>query len=206
MKISWMILCSMLLLVLSGCGNRAVTPQSEFAAANQAVEHWMHQHPHGWMLNLSDSRTLTRLEWSRPCTETPVSGFTALRYASGATEIELFFECPLDAIAHVEDLTAAFSHAVLQKLPHGIVSPGWRFEVLTPTSSISEKVTFAAPSPGRLLVVIETPLYAVYGHSVRPSCQPPADAPSPEGCYLLREHRILLNLSLAVPFQGSELN
>jgi hypothetical protein len=124
-----------------------------------------------------------------------VSGFTALRYASGATEIELFFECPLDAIAHVEDLTAAFSHAVLQKLPHGIVSPGWRFEVLTPTSSISEKVTFAAPSPGRLLVVIETPL-----------CQPPADAPSPEGCYLLREHRILLNLSLAVPFQGSELN
>jgi hypothetical protein len=93
---------------------------------------------------------------------------------------------------------------VLQELPHGIESRGWRFQVLTTSSSVDEEVTFTMAAPGRLRIGIETPLYAVSGHSVRPACQPPADAPSPEGCHLLRPLRTPLRLSLAVPFHGSE--
>lgn len=76
---------------------------------------------------------------------------------------------------------------------------------VTPSSSVHEGVAFAVPAPGRLRIDVRTPLYAVSGHSVRPSCEPPADAPSPEGCHLLRPHRAPLRLTLAVPFRGSEL-
>lgn len=189
------------LLVTTAC-NSITGPKSEFAAANRAVNRWVQRHPNGWALNLGGDRALTRPEWAKPCAHNADSGFAVLRYASGGMEIDLFFPCPLDATSRVEDLAAAFSHVVLQELPHGITSRGWRFHVSTPSSSVSEKVPFSAPAPGRLLVTIQTPLYAVYGHSTRSSCQPPADAPSPEDCYLQREHRIPLSLNLAVPFHG----
>ena len=71
---------------------------------------------------------------------------------------------------------------------------------MTPSSSVEQGVTFSRLPGERMLVSIDTPLFAVYGHSVRPPCQPPADAPTLEGCYLRREHRVPLHLRLSVPF------
>lgn len=197
------LLCA--LLAVPGCTG-ITEPMSEFATASQAAGDWVQRNPEGWTLDLNGTRPLERPQWSTSCARNPDSGFTVLRYASVATEIDLAFRCPVDGTAGIEDLAAAFSHAVLQKLPHGISSPGWSFHVSTPSSSVTETVTLSAPTEGLMRVVIHTPLYAVYGHSLRPSCQPPADAPSPEGCYLLIEHRVPLRLNLVVPFDGSVLD
>lgn len=193
------------LFATASCADLITDPESEFEAANRAVDRWVAAHPDNWLLNLVGTRPPARPSWSRPCSQNPESGFVTLRHASGATEIDLAFRCPLGRTASVQDLRAAFAYAVLESLPHAIQSRGWRFQVLTPSSSISEVVTFSSPAPGRLHVVIQTPLFAVYGHSVRPSCQPPADAPSPPGCYLQREHRIPLHLTLTVPFDPAAL-
>jgi hypothetical protein len=192
-------------LTVSGCGN-VTQPEFEYAAAQHAVERWVEQHQGGWSLTLRSSRVLTRPEWSRPCADSPDSGFTTLRHATAGTEIDLLFRCPVGPGASVDELAAAFAFVVLQELPHGIRSPGWRFRVLTPSSSISEQVTFSTTAAGRMRVEIETPLYAVHGHSEREACRPMVDGPSAEGCYLGREHRVPLSLTLEVPFQGSELN
>jgi len=197
-------LAALFLLATVSCRGIA-DPGEEYTAARRAADRWVQRHPTGWTLSLKGERALTRPTWSRGCADRPESGFTALRYAAEDVEIDLFFRCPVGDAAGAADLARAFSHAVLQELPHGIESRGWRFDVRMPSSSVSEKVTFSAPAPGRLVVGVETPLHAVYGHSVRTACQPPADAPSPEGCYLSREHRIPLSLTLTVPFQGTEL-
>lgn len=198
-------LASLCLLFAAASCDGPTDPQSEFAAADRAVDRWVERHRDGWTVSLDANGPLKRPEWSKSCARNPESGFTALRYAAAGTEIDLFFRCPLGPAARAEDLAAAFSHVVLQELPHGIESSGWRFRVLTPSSSVDGEVTFTRPAPGRLRIGIATPLYAVSGHSVRPACEPPADAPSPEGCYLVREHRAPLRLTLAVPFDGTEL-
>jgi hypothetical protein len=190
--------------LVASCGN-ITDPRSEFLSAQRATERWLVRHPSEWVLDLAQNQALTRPEWSKPCPQNPPSGFVTLRYAARSTEIDLFFRCPLAANARAEDLSAAFSHAALQYLPHRIASRGWSFRVVTPSSSIEKTVTFRRSEAGQLQILIDTPLFAVFGHSVRPVCQPPADGPSPEGCYLQREHRIPLRLGLAVPFDLSAL-
>jgi hypothetical protein len=129
-----------------------------------------------------------------------------LRHQAPGTEIDLFFQCPIDGTATVEELNAAFAFAVLQELPHGISSPRWRFRILTPSSSFSDGVTFARDPGGRLRVSVETPLFAIFGHSERASCQPPAGGSSAGGCHLQREHRIPLDLTLLVPYDLARLH
>ena len=192
-------------LATTACADPLFGPRDELAAATRAIDRWVAQHPDEWRVTLVGKAPLTRPEWSVPCDQDPHSGMTVLQYRAGGAELQLGFRCPVAEAGGAEDLAAAFAYAALDALPHGIESSGWEFRVQTPSSSVQEGVTFRAVEAGRLLVTIETPLYAVYGHSTRPACQPPADAPSPQGCYLSVEHRIPLKLVLSVPFTGSEL-
>lgn len=178
---------------------------AEFAAANRAAEDWVDGHRTSWTLSLSSSHQLSRPSWANPCDQNPVSGTTVLRYAAANTEIDLHLQCPLGPAATWQDLAASFSRAVLQELPHGIRSNGWTFRVMTPASAIATGVTFAEATGNRIKVTIETPLYAIIGHSTRDNCSAPADAPSPEGCYLVREHPVPLRLTLVVPFRSAAL-
>ncbi|HEU0014087.1 MAG TPA: hypothetical protein VFQ45_10410 [Longimicrobium sp.] len=181
-----------------------LTPEEEYAEAQRVVDWWVAMHPDGWDVDLS-GWPLQRPEWSKPCSQNPPMGTVVLRYFATNTEIDLHFRCPLGASSTAQDLAAAFQFAVLTHLPHGLLSSGWKFEMLTPTSSISEGVTFPAPGPRQLLVDIDTRLYAVYGQSVRKACEPPQDAPALEGCYLSRQHSIPLRIRMSATFDAYEL-
>ncbi|MFN0098392.1 MAG: hypothetical protein ACKVS7_06950 [Gemmatimonadaceae bacterium] len=55
-------------------------------------------------------------------------------------------------------------------------------------------------SGGRLTVSIDTPLFAVDGHSTRPTCVPPQDAVSEPECYVQRPFAVPLRLTFSVPY------
>ncbi|HEY8468885.1 MAG TPA: hypothetical protein VIL18_04540 [Longimicrobiales bacterium] len=194
---TWVAIVVLAGLSLAGC-SEALGPEEEKRAAEAAVTRWIQQHPDGWTLDLVSTKPLTRPASSQPCSQTPASGSTVLRHSARNVEID-FFKCPLPAQPSPEELSAAFSHVVLQRLPHGIRSPGWTFDVLTPSSAVEEGVTFETPAPSQLWITIRTPLYAIYGHSTRASCEPPADAPYSEECDLQAEHRVPLTVSITVP-------
>jgi hypothetical protein len=191
---------------LTGCLSDILAPDASLAAANRAVDSWVETHASEWRLSRQVIRPPVHPDWSRPCSQNPPSGFTVLRIRESRLDMLLFFRCPVEGEAGHPDLNAAFSHAVFDELPHGITARGWRFTTYTPSSSFSEAVVFSGPTAGRVQVEIDTPLYAVYGHSTRASCQPPVDAPSPPGCYLLREHRIPIRLSVSMPFSNTIWN
>ena len=128
-----------------------------------------------------------------------------LRYESADTEIDFHFTCPLGPSAGVDELRAAFAFAVLTELPHGIEIPGWHFALFTPTSSVREVVTFEPAENGGVRIFVDTPLYAVRGVSLHRSCEAPADAPLPPGCWVLREHPIPLRVTVQARLDGSEL-
>jgi hypothetical protein len=191
---------------------KSANPDVEYQAALTATRDWIVRNPDGWTLDLERDNPLVRPEWSEPCSENPDGGLVTLRYgdagaqeAGKTTEIDLGFRCPIGAGAAVGDLAGAFDYAALHHLPHGITAPNWTFEILTPVSGFNEGVAFTEPAAGRVLVTIDTPMFAVYGHSTRPECKPPADASTPEGCYLELEHRIPLRIDLAAPISGTEL-
>jgi len=190
----------------SAAATTSSSPDDEYQAALRAARDWILRNPTEWALKLDQGNSLSRPPWSKPCSENPDGNSVTLRYGdSGATEVNLSFKCPVGAGATVSDLSRTFSQAVLRHLPHGISAPNWKFDIMTPVSSIDRGVTFSQPATGQLLVSIDTPMFAVYGHSTTPKCQPPADAPSPPGCFLQLEHRIPLRLGLTAPFTGAEL-
>jgi hypothetical protein len=190
---------------ISGCLADILAPEASLAAANRAVDSWIKEHADEWRLTKQVARPPALADWSRPCSQNPPSGLTAIRIRESGMDVLLFFRCPVEGGVDAPDLNAAFSHAVLDELPHGITARGWRFTISTPSSSFSEAVMFSNPTAGRVRVEIDTPLYAVYGHRTRPSCQPPADAPSPPGCHLLREHRVPIRLTFSIPF-GNDIS
>ncbi|MDT5346927.1 MAG: hypothetical protein QOH91_214 [Mycobacterium sp.] len=200
------VVCAIAMAVaLSGCSRSS--PNDEYQAALSAARDWIARNPNEWVLKLDQGNSLSRPAWSKPCSENPDTKSVTLRYgdSGGTTEVDLSFKCPIGAGATVSDLSRTFSYAVLQHLPHGISAPNWKFDILTPASSLEQGVTFSQPAAGQLLVTIDTPMFAVHGHSTTPKCQPPADAPSPAGCFLQLEHRIPLRLALTAPFTGAEL-
>ena len=192
---------SLLLLLAAGCSAGITDAGAEYDAARRAAERWTARHPREWSLELG-GRALTPTPWSRPCAQSPAGGLVSLRFADDDTEVDLYFRCPAE---DARELQAAFSHVALSRLPHGIRAPGWRFDVLTPSTSFSEGVELQVPSAGRMRISIETPLYAVSGRSTRPACAPPADAPMAEGCYLTREHRVPRRLPIAATHDPSTL-
>lgn len=191
--------------VFAGSCTSTMDPVQQFAAANRAVEQWVASHPTEWAVTLGGERTLFRPEFSTSCSQGGKNNLVALTFESAEAEITFYFTCPLGSTAAVDDLRATFAFAVLDRLPHGIETPGWRFFLYTPTSSVRDVVTFDPGANGSVRIFIDTPLYAIGGMSQHPSCQAPADAPSPPGCSLLREHRIPLRLTLRARLDGSAL-
>lgn len=190
--------------LFAGSCTSTLDPLQQVAVANRAVDQWVARHPTEWTVSLGE-RTLFRPEVSRSCSQGGTNNFVRLRYESADTEIDFFFTCPLGPTAGVDELRAAFAFAVLTELPHGIEMPGWRFALFTPTSSVREVVTFEPAGNGRVRIFVDTPLYAVRGVSLHRSCEAPADAPLPPGCWVLREHAIPLRVTLHARLDGSEL-
>lgn len=195
----------LLAIASTGCSD-PLSPTEEFSAAVEAAERWAIANPTEWNVATTGTREVQRTEWSEPCSAAPASGFVAVEARAGSTRLHLYFRCPLSSPASAADLQDAFSHVVLEELPHGLSVPNWRFAIQTPVSSFSEGVSFSAPSANRLRIHIETALYGVYGHSERASCIPLADDVSAPTCYIFREHRIPLALMVTVPWSGEELD
>jgi hypothetical protein len=204
-RVSWLLLPIVFGVLLAACDGGPLDPEAEYAAALRAVDAWVATNPEEWRLERPLSRTVGYPHWSSECAANPSSGYTALHIQEAGLDMLLFFRCPSSGGLDVADIGDAFAWAVIDEVPHRISSRGWRFTLLTPSSSFEEQVVFSIAPGGRLRISMDTPLYAVYGHSTRPRCQPPADAPSPEGCYLLREHRVPLRLELSVPLPGPRI-
>jgi|GEM_PF-4145705 len=204
-RCSWRLLPIAACVLITACDGGPLGPEAEHAAAVKAVDTWVAANPAEWRLERTLSRPAEHATWSAECAGNPPTGVTALRIQEAGLDMLLFFRCPASGGLDAGALAAAFSRAVIDEVPHRISSRGWRFTLRTPSSSFEEQVVIDISPSGRLLVSIDTPLYAVYGHSTRAQCQPPADAPSPEGCYLLREHRVPLRLELSVPIPGPRI-
>jgi hypothetical protein len=68
----------------------------------------------------------------------------------------------------------------------GLSAPDWRIIAETPSSHITEGITVAEVSEGRLVINIKTRVFAIYGRDMR--IVVPADAPTPKhGFFALRE-------------------
>lgn len=169
-----------------------------------AAESWTAAHPLSWSVVTSSTQAPRRTSWSQPCSANPPSGFVALNVQTATTRVTVFFRCPVTSARTAAELRDTFNHIVLEELPHGLAVPNWSFEVLTPASSLFSGVSFFDQVGGRVRIQVETPLYAIYGHSSRRTCTPPADGESAPSCYVFREHAIPLTLSVSVPFDGSE--
>jgi hypothetical protein len=191
-------------LMLGACRD-PLSPAEEFAEANEVVDAWIAERPTAWTISATGARAPRRAGWSDGCSASPPSGLVAIEAEAEGTRLQLFFRCPLVEPASAADLQAAFSHVAIDRLPHGLDVSNWTFSAETPFSSFSGGVTFHSPAAGRLRIAIATEMYGLYGRSVRASCVPPADAAVPEGCYVFREHRIPLAVSLTVPWTGAEL-
>lgn len=193
------------LVLFAGSCASALDPVQQLAAANRAVDEWVARHPTEWSVSLGGERALFRPEVSRSCSQGGNNNFVTLRYESADTEIDFHFTCPLGPTAGVDELRVAFAFAVHTELPHGIETPGWRFRLLTPSSHVRDLVTFEPEGNGGVRIFIDTPLYAIGGISLHPSCQPPADGPTPPGCAVSREHPVPLRVTLQARLDGSEL-
>lgn len=190
-------------LLLASCSD-PVSLEDEYRMALAATEDWTVSHPLSWSVVTSGTQAPRRTSWSQPCSANPPSGFVALNVQTANARVTAFFRCPITSARTAAELADAFSHIVLEELPHGIAVPNWRFEVLTPASSLFSGVSFFDQAGGRIRIQVETPLYAVYGHSSRRTCIPLADGDSAPSCYVFREHAIPLSLNVSVPFDGSE--
>jgi len=196
------------LLAVAGCGDASLTAStgpSTPARAERAIEAFRQRHPTEWRVDLGTLRPLARPVFSPACSAGSPRGFVMVRHATADVEIDLAFRCPIGPGDGAAPLQERFAFAVLGRLPHGIAMRGWVFTVLTPTSSFSEGVTFADAASGRVRVTIDTPLYAVQGLDTRSSCLPPADSSYPPECYVTREHRVPLRLTLTAPISTATL-
>lgn len=203
------------LVLLAGCSPHGEQSDGSSGARagsltpGQAANAWVAAHPKEWVLAIDDtdpSRAPQRPPWSEPCAQSPESNSVALRYSRDDLEIELFFRCPLDGSSSLDEIGAAFSHLALPRLPHGIVVADWRFQILTPSSSFKEGVSFPAQADGRWGVDVTTTLYAVRGDSLSEACKTPADGRTPPDCYVSIEHRIPLRITLRVPLDPKALD
>lgn len=180
-----------------------LSPSDEYQHAVSAAERWVAAHPASWTLSTVGLQVPRRESWSTPCSANPASGFVTLRVQTPLTRLSVAFRCAPGAPDGTQAMRDAFSHVVIEELPHGLAVPNWRFTVLTPMSSFSSGVEILDAPGGGLRFEIATMLYALYGQSTRPSCLPPQDGSAAPGCYVHMEHRIPLSLSVHVPRDGA---
>jgi hypothetical protein len=172
-------------------------------AAAQA-DRFAQEHSAGWQLRAHEqdaTRALQFASFSKRCTTGDSHDKTTLEYVASGYEIAFGFSCLPGRTTELAALKDAFSYVALNQLPHGIKANGWKFVVLTPSSSLAEGVELLELANGRLSVRITTPLYAVYGESLdKQACPHQEDGALPANCFVNRELGFPLALSLSVPF------
>lgn len=187
-------------LVLSavGCG------AADHGEAAAQAERFAQEHRAGWQLHAHEqdaTRALQFASFSKRCTSGDRDDKTTLEYVAPGYEIAFGFSCLPGRNTDLAALKDAFSYVALNQLPHGIKANGWKFVVMTPSSSIDQGVELLELANGRLSVRITTPLFAVYGESLdRQACPQLADAALPPHCFVNRELGFPLTLNLSVPF------
>jgi hypothetical protein len=181
--------------LVTSCRESALAPRGEIAAAEAAMSDWVERNPAGWTGDATSSATLTRPSWTPSCSAPGSNGFVSLRLITGRGDVELAFRCPIGERATAAELQESFSHAVPWNLLTGVSSPNWRFQAWLPLSSIRDGVTFSSPRTGVLEVRIQSTMSGIRAESLRRGCeQTIADAASPSGCTLSREHRVPLRM------------
>jgi hypothetical protein len=185
---------------LSSCGESALAPRGEVAAAEDAISAWVARHPDGWNAATTTDAILTRPAWTPSCSDPASNGYVSLRLVSGRGDIELSFRCPVDERATAEQLQVHFIHAVPWNLPTGINSPNWRFQAWLPLSAVFNGVTFETPSAGQLAIDIQSTMSGIRAENTRRGCVAAAvaDAALEPSCVIAREHRVPMRLRFTV--------
>ncbi len=183
----------------ASCDAELMSPEFERVMAERAAADFVSQHRDAFRVSVRGTDAPAVLEQSSACGAPGGSGLNALVLTGRDAQISLYLDCAVAPGASAAELSAALAFVVINELPHGITAPGWRFWLLTPSSSFTDGVTLAVAG-GRLTVDIDTPLFAVSGYSERPSCETPLDAMAKPECYLQRPFDVPLHLTFSVPY------
>ncbi|MCC7001066.1 MAG: hypothetical protein IT357_02830 [Gemmatimonadaceae bacterium] len=183
----------------AGCDAELMSPEFERVTAERAAQDFVDRHREEWRVNVLGSDPPAILEQTSMCGPTGGSGVNVLLLSGRDARISLYLGCGVTRGASADELAAALRFVVIEALPHGIASPGWRFQVLTPSSSFSEGATLRVAG-GRLTVDVDTPLFAIFGYSERPSCEAPQDGFATNECVLQRPFDVPLHLTFSVPY------
>jgi len=183
----------------ASCDAELMSPEFERVMAERAAADFVSQHRDTLHVNVRGTEAPAVLEQISMCGPTGGSGVNVLLLSGRDAKISLYLGCGVTRGASADELSAALRFVVIQELPHGIASPGWRFQVLTPSSSFADGVTLRG-ADGRLTVEIDTPLFAILGYSERPSCEALIDAMAKPECYLQRPFEVPLRLTFSVPY------
>ncbi len=181
------------------CDAEVFSPEYERVLAENAIMEFVSGHRDEWRVVVRGADAPAVLESGSSCATPGGSGLNALLLTHRNARMTVYLDCPIGPGATAAELAAALAFVVIDDLPHGIASPGWEYRVLTPSSHVFEGVTLDL-SGGRLTVSIDTPLFAVDGHSTRPACVPPQDAESEPECYVQRPFAVPLRLTFSVPY------
>jgi hypothetical protein len=188
-----------LALIGTGCDAELLSPEFERVMAERAAQDFVDRHREGWRVVVRGSDAPAILEQTSMCGALAGGQVNTLMLSGRDARMTLYFECGVPLGASAAELSAALRFVVIDDLPHGIASPGWRFQILTPSSSFSESVALRDDG-GRLTVEIDTPLFAVFGYSEHPKCETLQDAVGPNECYLERPFEAPLRLTFSVPY------
>jgi hypothetical protein len=192
---SSMLRTSMLLVALAGAAGCESPPASQ-SEAQAAADRWATDHASGWELKVDDKTQGFVQPFGARC----ATDFMTLRYAAAGYQVDLGFACPGPQGTDLAGLRASFKYAVLDVLPHGVEVPGWNFQVLTPSSSITAGVQLASWDGGRLTVKIDTALFRLSGTRDSADCMPPADGTTPAACLAGADlHQMPVHLTLTAP-------
>lgn len=186
------------LILLAGCGESPLLPQTERRAAAAAIEAWVAEHPEGWAGAVTASTPLLRPDWTPSCADPAnINGYVSLRLDTDHGAVELAFRCPVGEHSTVAQLQEAFLHAIPANLPIGLAARHWRFQPLLPFNAVFNGVTFHEPTPGLLAIDIDSEMLGIRGSSVRPDCT--AGAAATDACRIDRLHPVPLRMRFTVP-------
>ncbi len=199
-------LLAVLCLTALGCGESALAPRSELIAAEAAADAWVAANPDAWAGAVTSSAIPVRPEWTPSCSSPETNGYVSLRLRSAGGDLELSFRCPVSERSTPEELQAQFIHAVPWNLPTGVTATNFTFQAWLRLDAIYDGVTFHTPRAGSLAVDIRSDMLGIRGVSTRRGCVPAFDAVTlPEGCVVVRSHRVPMAMRFTVPADLSAL-
>jgi hypothetical protein len=172
--------------------------------AQAAVDRWAKEHAAGWDLTV-DERSPDKA-FVPAFDERCGNDLLTLRYAARGYQIDLGFACPGPQGTDLAGLRTSFKYAALNVLPHGIDVPGWRFSLLTPSSSFEKGVQLTSWEGGRLTAHIDTELFQLTGQREGADCMAPADSGTPPQCLVEAELRGLpVRITISAPLAPETL-